>query len=119
MELGILAWLRLAWRYLDHLPKPKDDDCNVLSDDLCEILNKDPFTIVLSIWAAFQLTWVTMLLCVQLLQIARNLTTYESMRGHLNSHTAADAVTSPGAALLRAFHICRTSSKRPSMSHEV
>ncbi|KAF2623633.1 hypothetical protein BU25DRAFT_442384 [Macroventuria anomochaeta] len=94
MELGILAWLRLAWNYLDHLPKPKDDACNVLSDDLCEILNKDPFTIVLSIWAAFQLTWVTMLLCVQLLQIARNLTTYESMRGHLNSHTAAEAVTS-------------------------
>lgn len=94
MELGILAWLRLAWTYLDHLPKPKEDDCNVLSDDLCEVLNKDPFTIVLSIWAAFQLTWVTMLLCVQLLQIARNLTTYESMRGHLNSHTAADAVTS-------------------------
>ncbi|KAJ4407059.1 palmitoyltransferase akr1 [Didymella pomorum] len=94
MELGILAWLRLAWTYLDHLPKPKEDDCNVLSDDLCEVLNKDPFTIILSIWAAFQLTWVTMLLCVQLLQIARNLTTYESMRGHLNSHTAADAVTS-------------------------
>ncbi|KAF3043680.1 Palmitoyltransferase zdhhc13 [Didymella heteroderae] len=94
MELGILAWLRLAWTYLDHLPKPKEDDCNVLSDDLCEILNKDPSTIVLSIWAAFQLTWVTMLLCVQLLQIARNLTTYESMRGHLNSHTTADAVTS-------------------------
>ncbi|KAF2995074.1 palmitoyltransferase akr1 [Curvularia kusanoi] len=94
LELGILAWLSLAWTYLEHLPKPKEDDCNVLSDDLCKILNKDPFTIILSIWAAFQLTWVSMLLCVQLLQIARNLTTYESMRGHLNSHTTAEAVTS-------------------------
>lgn len=35
-----------------------------------------------------------MLLCVQLLQVARNLTTYESMRGHLHNHTAADAVNS-------------------------
>ena len=40
-----------------------------------------------------------MLLCVQLLQIARNLTTYESMRGHLNSHTAAEAVTELGGAV--------------------
>jgi hypothetical protein len=35
-----------------------------------------------------------MLACVQLLQVARNLTTYESMRGHLHSHTPADAVNS-------------------------
>lgn len=33
-----------------------------------------------------------MLLCVQLLQVARNLTTYESMRGHLHGQTAADAL---------------------------
>lgn len=34
-----------------------------------------------------------MLLCVQLLQVARNLTTYESMRGHLHAATPADALT--------------------------
>ena len=95
LALGILLWLRLAWTYLSLLPAPTPaPSCNVLSPDLCKSLNKDPFTIILSIWAAFQLTWVSMLLCVQLLQIARNLTTYESMRGHLNSHTAAEAVTS-------------------------
>ena len=33
-----------------------------------------------------------MLLAVQLIQVARNLTTYESMRGHLNSHTPAEAL---------------------------
>lgn len=71
---------------------PKDVECNVLSEDLCKVLNKDPYTIVLSIWTAFQLTWVTMLLVVQLLQVARNLTTYESMRGHLHSHTPAEAL---------------------------
>lgn len=94
MELGVLTWVRLILAYLETVPSPKDVECNVLSDDLCEILHKDPFTIVLSIWAAFQLTWVTMLLVVQLIQVARNLTTYESMRGHLNSHTPADALNS-------------------------
>jgi len=78
----------------DELKSPKDVTCNILSDDICKILHKDPFTIVLSIWAAFQLTWVTMLLFVQLIQVARNLTTYESMRGHLHSNTTADALNS-------------------------
>lgn len=111
MELGILLWLRLVLACtsllkcralslvltitdLEIIPAPEKVACNVLSDDLCKILNKDPYTIVLSIWAAFQLTWVTMLLVVQLLQVARNLTTYESMRGHLNSHSTADALNS-------------------------
>ncbi|KAH7062845.1 AFG1-like ATPase-domain-containing protein [Paraphoma chrysanthemicola] len=80
--------------YLENRDTPKNVQCAVISEDLCKILNKDPFTIVLSIWAAFQLTWVTMLLCVQLLQVARNLTTYESMRGHLHSGTPADALNS-------------------------
>lgn len=73
---------------------PKDVECNIISEDLCKILHKDPYTIVLTIWSAFQLAWVTMLLCVQLLQIARNLTTYESMRGHLHSDTPVDALNS-------------------------
>ncbi|KAH7121258.1 palmitoyltransferase-like protein akr1 [Dendryphion nanum] len=94
LELGVLTWVRLILAYLEIVPSPKDVECNILTDDLCEILHKDPFTIVLSTWAAFQLTWVTMLLFVQLIQIARNLTTYESMRGHLNSHTTADAINS-------------------------
>ncbi|KAH7382531.1 AFG1-like ATPase-domain-containing protein [Phaeosphaeria sp. MPI-PUGE-AT-0046c] len=94
LELGILVWVRLALAYLENTDTPKNVQCSVISDDLCRILNKDPYTIVLSIWAAFQLTWVTMLLAVQLLQVARNLTTYESMRGHLHSHTSADALNS-------------------------
>ena len=89
MELGVLVWVRLVLACmlfpsaftgaqkltdpdLENIDGPKDVQCNVLSDDLCKILHKDPYTIVLSIWAAFQLTWVTMLLCVQLLQVARN-----------------------------------------------
>jgi palmitoyltransferase len=110
LEIGILFWVRLVLACklrhskltfsrltvldLEVQDTPKDVQCSIISDDLCKILNKDPYTIVLSIWAAFQLTWVTMLLCVQLLQVARNLTTYESMRGHLHSHTTPDAINS-------------------------
>ncbi|KAH9876865.1 hypothetical protein IAQ61_002226 [Plenodomus lingam] len=97
LQLGahkLLQWGPSNMRNLEVVDSPKDVTCAVLSDDLCKIYYKDPFTIVLAIWAALQSTWVTMLLCVQLLQIARNLTTYESMRGHLDSHTPADALTS-------------------------
>ncbi|KAI4941028.1 hypothetical protein J4E91_011021 [Alternaria rosae] len=95
LELGIVMFIRLALAYLEIRDAPTEfPKCAVISPELCKVLNKDPFTIVLSIWAAFQLTWVTMLLCVQLLQIARNLTTYESMRGHLHGATPADALNS-------------------------
>lgn len=94
LEIGIVMFMQCVLAYLEVVDSPKDVTCAVLSDDLCKIYYKDPFTIVLAIWAALQSTWVTMLLCVQLLQIARNLTTYESMRGHLDSHTPADALTS-------------------------
>jgi hypothetical protein len=86
--------LKLTHTDLETINRPKGVTCNVISDDLCEILNKDSFTIAVTIWAALQLTWVTMLLCVQMLQVARNLTTYESMRGHLHNHTTADALNS-------------------------
>jgi hypothetical protein len=98
MEIGVLVWVRLIIAYLEIRPEninantAQQCPMGVLSDELCKILVKDPFTIILSIWTAFQLTWVTMLLVVQLVQIARNLTTYESMRGHLNSHTPAEAL---------------------------
>ena len=37
---------------------------------------------VLNIWTILQLVWVTMLCAVQLVQISRNQTTFENMRGH-------------------------------------
>ncbi len=73
-----------------------NSECNVLSETLCRYVNNDAYTMVLMIWAALQLTWVTMLLCVQMLQIARAMTTYETMRGthHHGGSRAADAITS-------------------------
>ena len=55
---------------------------------------RDTFSVVLATWAALQMVWVTMLLIVQLLQIARAQTTFESMRGHMHGSQASEAITS-------------------------
>lgn len=50
---------------------------------------------ILTIWAALQLVWVVMLLIVQLLQIARAQTTWESMRSRTDRGSrAAEAINS-------------------------
>jgi hypothetical protein len=72
--------------------------CNILAPELCQIVNADPYTLVLCIWAALQLTWVTMLMFVQLVQISRAMTTWENMSGtgHAHGHgsKASMAITS-------------------------
>lgn len=98
LEFGVLSLLYLAYNYLSVRPVPTNfDKCNILSDELCGVLNKDPYTICLMAWAALQLTWVSMLLIVQLVQIGRAQTTYESMKAqrHLHGHGSgfADAAT--------------------------
>lgn len=76
------------------LPTPTITTCNVLSDELCTLYNKDPFTIVVGLWATLQLTWVTMLVVVQFVQVSRGQTTYEVMRGHQHMSKPEAAVTS-------------------------
>ena len=74
-----------------------DKKCNILSEGLCQIVNADPFTLVLIIWSTIQLTWVTMLLFVQFVQISRAMTTWENMRGSHAGHghgKASEAITS-------------------------
>jgi palmitoyltransferase len=72
-----------------------DPHCNILGEDLCRVVTSDPYTLVLVIWATLQLTWVTMLMFVQFVQISRALTTYENMRGSHHSHgKASEAITS-------------------------
>ncbi|KAL1620674.1 palmitoyltransferase akr1 [Diplodia seriata] len=94
LEFGILSLVRLVLEYLTVLPPPTETpECNVLDPELCSTLHKDPFTIILTIWACLQLIWVTMLLVVQLLQIARAQTTFEAMR-HNHGHGPPDPLTS-------------------------
>lgn len=75
-------------------------ECNILPESICRYVNSDPYTLILVVWAALQLTWVTMLLFVQLVQISRAMTTYENMRGshHGHGHGASEAITTALAA---------------------
>ena len=79
---------------LENSAAPEHSQCNILAEGICDIILRDTFTAVLAIWSTLQLTWVTMLLFVQLVQISRAKTTYESMRGHTQfDYKAAEAVT--------------------------
>ncbi|KAI9373150.1 hypothetical protein BJX61DRAFT_400622 [Aspergillus egyptiacus] len=82
LEIGIITFLRLTFNYINTLPAPVELKCNVLNDELCDFVLRDTFTLLLDIWIAIQLVWVTMLCIVQLVQVSRNQTTYENMRGH-------------------------------------
>ncbi len=114
MEAGIILFVRLVlYRKpcqnsmlpdpthpvadLEGLPAPAETKCNILSEEICRVILRDTFSVVLAIWSSLQLIWVTMLLIVQSLQIARGLTTYESMRG--NTHHGSQASAAITSAL--------------------
>lgn len=82
LELGIITLLRLTIGYFrQKLVDDVSSSCNLLPTSLCKVVNLDPYTLVLVSWALLQLTWVTMLIFVQLVQISRGVTTWENMRG--------------------------------------
>jgi palmitoyltransferase ZDHHC13/17 len=93
MELGILLFIQLVLYHLELSPVPEITYCSILSEDICKITLRDPFTVVLTVWAALQLTWVTMLLFVQWIQIGRGITTFEAMRGHPEHTRTSEVVT--------------------------
>lgn len=76
-------------------------DCLFLAEPLCQVINFDPYTVLVGIWTTLQLTWVGMLLFVQFIQVARAMTTYENMYGIQDGSTSSivSAFTSTGAPL--------------------
>ncbi|KAK3672115.1 palmitoyltransferase akr1 [Recurvomyces mirabilis] len=91
--MGICLIIRLTIAYIEILPEPTELHCTLLKDELCAEFSKDPLTIITSAWAALQLTWTFMLLFVHLTQIARNITTYETMRGAVQAGPLTLAMT--------------------------
>ena len=73
----------------------------MLSPALCRVINTDAYSLLLAVWASLQLTWVSMLLFVQFVQVTRAMTTYENMFGvdHHLSASLNSAFTSTGAPL--------------------
>lgn len=75
------------------IPRSGVSKCTLLQPDLCDYYNRDTFTLVTIIFTVAQLSWVTMLLFVQLVQISRAQTTLENMRGHPQLSGAGDLAT--------------------------
>jgi len=87
--------VRLTFAYYGGFDDTGSEECNLLAPSICRLINRDSYTMILMIWAALQLTWVTMLMFVQLLQIGRAMTTYENMHGsHDHGGRASQAITS-------------------------
>ncbi|KAJ6123270.1 hypothetical protein N7512_005735 [Penicillium capsulatum] len=83
LEIGIILFVQLTIRCKYHRPSPASEaKCNIINDTLCDYVSRDAFALVLNVWIVLQLVWVTMLCAVQLVQISRNQTTFENMRGH-------------------------------------
>ncbi|RDW59636.1 palmitoyltransferase-4 [Coleophoma cylindrospora] len=98
LEIGISLLVRLTISYYEIIADGASSECNLLGPGFCKIVNADSYTLVVAFWATLQLTWVTMLLFVQLVQISRAVTTWENMKGANHGHghgsKASEAITS-------------------------
>jgi ankyrin repeat protein len=87
LEFGIAFFIALVWSYMELLPaSATPQTCNILTPPLCSLVLRDPWTVTLTLWTTLQLTWVTLLLVVQSVQISKNQTTYENMKRHSHHH---------------------------------
>lgn len=99
--MGILSLDVILYSYFTTSLGTASDECSIFGPGICKILNADTYTLLVSIWANLQLTWVGMLLFVQFVQVARAMTTYENMFGvsHAAASSLTSAFTSTGAPL--------------------
>src|SRR3569623_1514662 len=70
------------------------DSCFLFGPNTCRVINADPYTLCLAIWASLQLTWVSMFVFTQFIQVARAMTTYENMTGIRANTSLSNAFTS-------------------------
>ncbi|KAK4201901.1 putative palmitoyltransferase [Triangularia verruculosa] len=101
LTLAIIFYDFLTYRYFNIVSPEASDECNLLAPSICKVINTDAYTMLTAIWASLQLVWVSMLLSVQLIQLARAMTTYENMFGvnHASAASLASTFTSTGAPL--------------------
>ncbi|KAI0486675.1 hypothetical protein F4859DRAFT_502125 [Xylaria cf. heliscus] len=101
LVFGVVTFDWLLYYYFTEMSQPGSSECLMLSESLCKIVNADPYTVLLGIWGTLQLTWVSMLIFVQFIQVARAMTTYENMYGIQDGSASAlvSAFTSTGAPL--------------------
>jgi palmitoyltransferase len=75
------------------------DSCTLFGPTICRLVNADSYTLFLAMWASLQLTWVSMLVFTQFIQVSRAMTTYENMTGIRAGTSLSTAFTSTGLPL--------------------
>ncbi|ODQ53540.1 ankyrin, partial [Saitoella complicata NRRL Y-17804] len=82
LELSILLFIGLVFAYIRDLIPYTSEPCLFLPEALCAPLQRDPYTTLLGVMSCFHLVWLSMLCFVQLMQVARAITTVESFNLH-------------------------------------
>ncbi|GAA6037584.1 hypothetical protein JCM8097_006126 [Rhodosporidiobolus ruineniae] len=80
LVVGVLWFIYLTWGYFyERAPSlPPSASCpSLVPTPLCEATYYDPFTLLVTLWAALQLSWTAVLLGAQVWQVCRQLTTLE------------------------------------------
>lgn len=101
LTIGILTLDLIVWGYYTAAMVDASEDCAIFGPGVCKIINADTYTLLVVFWANLQLIWVGMLLFVQFFQVARAMTTYESMVGvnTVSASALTSAFTSTGTPL--------------------
>ena len=103
---------------ISSLQLPEGAECKILSMSVCEPLITDPYTTLLTIWTAGQLSWLTLLVLVQYYQIVRGITTHELTNvrkyGYLGGSTVTIEDRMQEGVSSRLPPIARASSPPPS-----
>ncbi|KAK5989733.1 Palmitoyltransferase AKR1 [Cladobotryum mycophilum] len=99
LTIGIPAYDWLLYYYYQGISANASESCNVLGPGICKLINADAFTLILALWATLQLTWVSMLLFTQFVQVSRAMTTFENMTGIRTGASLSSAFTSTGTPL--------------------
>ncbi|QIX00945.1 hypothetical protein AMS68_006462 [Peltaster fructicola] len=113
---GIITLISLDIKYIEIRPEPKELNCALLGPELCTLWSKDALTNVTTVWAALQLIWTVMLLAAHFVQIARALTTYESMRANRDAGPLLTAVAT-GTTSMEEANVAPEGSKPHRHKH--
>ncbi|KAG0143309.1 hypothetical protein CROQUDRAFT_81209 [Cronartium quercuum f. sp. fusiforme G11] len=80
---GIACFDSLVYAYLSQAPSLASTEgtetpasCSI-SAPICQLVAFDTFTFSVAVWSTIQLTWTIILLCSQLWQVSRQMTTFE------------------------------------------
>ncbi len=84
LVVAIPVYTTLVFYHFHGLENDQDDllECGFIGQDLCRGFVHSRFSLFIAAWASLQFIWVILLVFVQLIQIARGLTTFEATALH-------------------------------------